>query len=293
MLQLASNSVPLLDNPCELIHSQTQLKVLPAAVPELLSALNDNDIGFVELSKTISKFPAIAARLLFLSNSSWAAPVSEITSVEMACAKLGLSVVKSVSIALAIAAPFDPARCPAFRTEEFWATALLVADAAAWLAEVSSEIDEDKIATVHTSALLHNLGLLWMADTLPNKTNTAFEQAATQPDLCVAQALQNHCGADYCAIGGCLAEAWALPGPILVAMKHHLDFNYSDTNWQIAAITGYAASMVHALDHSIETLPEDLRLERLGIKAEPRDEVYERLESRYEKVREMVKVLFC
>ena len=293
MLQLAPNPAPLLENPCELIHSQTQLKVLPAAVPELLSALNDNEIDFIELSKTISKFPAIAARLLFLSNSSWAAPVCEITTVEKACAKLGLSVVKSVSIALAIAAPFDPTRCPAFRAEEFWATALLVADAAAWLAEASSKIDEDEIATVHTSALLHNLGLLWMADSLPNKTNTAFEQAEAQPDLCVAKTLLTHCGADYCGIGGCLAEAWALPGPILVSMKHHLDFNYSGENWQIATLTGYAASMVHALDHSIEALPEDLRLERLGIKTEVRDEVYERLETRYEKVREMVKVLFC
>lgn len=293
MLQLAPNPPPLLDNPCKLINEQTQIKVLPAAVPELLNALNDNDISFAGLSKTISKFPVIAARLLFLSNSSWAAPVCAITTVEMACAKLGLSVVKSVSVALAIAAPFDPARCPAFRSDEFWATSLLVADAAAWLAAQSSEVDEAQIAMVHTSALLHNLGLLWMADALPDKSNRAFEQAMAQSDLSLVQALQTYCGADYCGIGGCLAKAWNLPGPIWSAMNNHLDFGYVGSDWQVAALTGYAASMVHALEHEIETLPEDLRLERLGIQSEQRDEIYERLAGRDQSVRDMVRVLFC
>ena len=280
-------------NPCDLIDSGTQLTVLPAAVPELLAALNDDELSFKELADTVAQFPTIAARLLFLANSSWAAPVAEITTIEGACAKLGLAVVKSVSVSIAIAAPFDPAKCPAFHSEQFWSSALLVADVASWLAECSEKIDDKDVATVHTAALLHNLGLLWMADSIPGETAQALLMAKNNSDLSLADALKHTCGADYAQVGGCLARAWNLPGVIESAMKNHLDFSYAGDHWQVAQLTGYAATMVHCLNHGIEALPEDMRLERLGVRSEQRDAIFERLQGRYENVREMVRVLFC
>jgi len=76
-------------------------------------------------------------------------------------------------------------------------------------------------------------------------------------------------------------------------MKHHLDFAYAGTHWEIAQLTGYAATLVHELDTEIEALPEDLRLERLGIQSKQRDEVFEQLQDRAQRVQEMVRVLFC
>ncbi len=289
----ASTSEQFDNNPCNLIDSATQLTVLPAAVPELLAALNDDDLSFRELADTVAQFPTIAARLLFLANSSWAAPVAEITTIEGACAKLGLAVVKSVSVSIAIAAPFDPAKCPPFRSEQFWSSALLVADVASALAGHSNQIDESEIATIHTSALLHNLGLLWMADSIPAQTAKALLMAQNNPDLSLASALTQVCGADYAQVGGCLARAWSLPAVIESAMSNHLDFSYSGDHWQVAQLTGYAATMVHCLNHGIDKLPEDMRLERLGIKSEQRDESFEKLQNRYQSVREMVRVLFC
>ncbi len=292
MQQLATNQEAGI-SPCDMINSATQLTVLPASVPELLAALSDDDLSFRELAQTVSQFPTIAARLIFLANSSWAAPVSEITSVEAACAKLGLSVVKSVSISIAIAAPFDPARCRDFHSEKFWSSALLVADTASWLASACNKCEGLEPATVHTCGLLHNLGLLWMADGIPQPTAAAIRLANEQPELSLAQALQQTCGADYATVGGCLARAWELPSLIETAMARHLDFSYDGANWCIAQLVGYAATMVHCLDHGIESLPEDLRQERLGIDSEKRDQVFERLQNRYETVQEMVKVLFC
>ena len=280
-------------SPCDLIDESTQLTVLPAAVPELLAALSDEELTFQRLAAILADFPSIAARLIFLANSAWAAPVEEISSLEKACVKLGLSLVKSVSISIAIAAPFDPAKCLAFQSERFWSTAVLVADAALWLAAHSPHFADDDLGAVHTAALLHNLGLLWMADNLPERTNRAFEIVAADPSLSVPEVLREKCGADHAQIGGCLASAWNFPAMIRAAMQHHLDFSYDGENWPVAQLTGYAASMVHHLDHEIEVLPEDLRLERLGISSASRDAVFERLQQRHEQVHEMVKVLFC
>jgi len=257
------------------------------------TSLSDEDLSFQRLAAVIANFPSIAARLIFLANSAWAAPVGEITSLEKACIKLGLSLVKSVSISIAIAAPFDPAKCPAFESERFWSTALLVADAASWLGQHSRACDGEMQGSIHTAALLHNLGLLWMADNIPERTNRAFEIVADDPSLDLVQVLRDKCGADHAQVGGCLAAAWNFPGLIRVAMAHHLDDSYDGEYWQVAQLTGYAVSMVHGLDHQIATLPEDMRLERLGISSAQRDEVFERLRRRHENVREMVRVLFC
>ncbi len=279
--------------PCNLIDETTRLTVLPAAVPELLAALSDEDLTFHRLAAILADFPSIAARLIFLANSAWAASVEEITSLERACVKLGLSLVKSVSISLAIAAPFDPAKCPAFQGERFWSTALLVADAALWLAAHSPRFNDDDLGSVHTAALLHNLGLLWMVDNLPERTNRVFEIVTAEPSLSVAEILREECGADHAEIGGCLAEAWNFPDMIGTAMRYHLDFSYDGENWPVAQLTGYAVSMVQHLDQEVETLPEDLRLERLGISSASRDGVFKRLQQRRNKVHDMVKVLFC
>ena len=80
---------------------------------------------------------------------------------------------------------------------------------------------------------------------------------------------------------------------IRVAMQYHLDFSYDGENWPVAQLTGYAASMVHHFDQEVERLPEDLRLERLGISSASRDAVFKRLQQRRKKVRDMVRVLFC
>ncbi len=279
--------------PCELIHSGTQLSVLPAAVPELLAVLGDEEISFPELAKKIAEFPTVAARLMFLANSSWAAPVAEITSLEMACAKLGLALVKSVSISLAIAAPFDPGKCPAFRSDRFWSTALLVAEGAAALARRSDQFGEEALGSVHTAALLHNLGLLWLADNMPEAANGAFEQTNENPELSLAEVLRAHCGADHARIGGCLAQAWEFPAMIESAMQNHLDADYAGAHWQIALVTGLAAAMAHCLDHQLEYRLEDPRVARLGIEPAEAVEVFEHLEQRHERVREMVRVLFC
>ncbi|MFV9615600.1 MAG: HDOD domain-containing protein, partial [Gammaproteobacteria bacterium] len=110
-----------------------QIPILPPGVSILFKTLTDDSIGFIELARIIEKFPSIAARLIAVANSSWSSPVTPITSLEMACSRLGFDVVRSTSIALAVAAPFDSNRCPAFNAKYFWTTSLLAADATSWL----------------------------------------------------------------------------------------------------------------------------------------------------------------
>jgi HD-like signal output (HDOD) protein len=94
-----------------------------------------------------------------------------VTSLEATCSRLGLGVVRSTSIALAISAPFNPAKCPSFDLEYYWCSVLLTAEAASRLAAESSSKHEFEPATARAAGLLHNLGLLWLVDRLLHRSS--------------------------------------------------------------------------------------------------------------------------
>ena len=161
-----------------------QLPSMPAGAPYLLKSLTDESIDFVELASVVEKFPGIAGKLISLVNSAWSAPASEVTSLEATCSRLGLGVVRSTSIALAVASPFNSTRCPSFDLEYYWCSVLLTADAASRLVAVSSSKHEFEPATARAAGLLHNLGLLWLADCQQRSTRPWRWLKPVRPSQC-------------------------------------------------------------------------------------------------------------
>ncbi len=293
-MNCAENSVPVSSLNRDIFQDmESSLPVLPSGIPQLLRALTNEDVGFKELAKIIARFPSVAARLIFLANSSWAAPVAEITTIELACAKLGLGVVRSVSLALSVAAPFNPGRCPNFDAEAFWSSALLVADGADFLAQQAKGVPDIEVQSAHTSGLLHNLGLLWLADNLPEQASLGFSLAEDGgAATSLSCALRHTCGTDFTEVGGILGSAWHFPEVLVTGLKCHNDFSYSGQYWHIAALVGCASTMLTALKAGVDSFPDDLRLQRLGIHASERDEAYQRMSERRESIHELVKTLF-
>jgi HD-like signal output (HDOD) protein len=269
-----------------------QLPILPPGASQLLRSLTDDTINYADLAKVIERFPTIAARLISLANSSWSSPASPIVSLESACARLGFAVVRSVGIALAIAAPFNPKKCPGFDAQRYWCSALLTADATAWLSmSVEPDLRIDA-AGARAAGLLHNLGLLWLVDLFPGEANQVFKRTAENSDLNLNQLLIERIGLDYCEAGGVLATAWKLPEPLVVAMVGHANPDYENGHWQWAALVGVAESMSRALLLDCPWQPVDERIERLGFDDETVGQVFDRLSKQSEQTRELAKSLF-
>ncbi|HEB95392.1 MAG TPA: HDOD domain-containing protein [Sedimenticola thiotaurini] len=229
--------------------SSRRLPVIPIGTFDLLAALDDDSIGFREIATVLERFPTIAARLIQLANSSWSSPVAEVSSLDAACSRLGVDVVKSTSVALLVSAPFDPCRCPAFEPRRYWARALAVAEAASHLAAcIGSEAGGGDLQSARTAGLLHNLGLLWLADQLPEPTHLALLKWARDPDVSLDRSLMELAGAGYRQAGGCLARAWGLPSSLVTALEHQgRDRGQADAG-PLAKLTGMAVSMVAAAE---------------------------------------------
>ncbi len=269
-----------------------QLPVLPPGAPFLLKSLSDENISIKELSAIIERFPIIVARLITLSNSAWSSPVTSITSLDVACARLGFGVVRSVSIALAVSAPFNANHCPTFDPERFWCSALLAADASNWLAMAAHSRPGLDSATARAAGLLHNLGILWLTDQLPNEMQQVYTQLRQAPGLPLNEVLQDTFGIDFHVATGRLAQILELPETLVVAMSQQGNIAYRDENWQLASLVGVAVRMVSSLYHELPWQADEYRLHKLSISTTESDEIFERLSAQFERTRELASSLF-
>ncbi len=271
--------------------SSLRLPTLATGTPYLLKSLTNENIGFVELASTVEKFPSIAAKLISLANSAWSAPASPITSLETTCSRLGLGVVRSTSIALAIGTPFDPTRCLCFEPEYFWCSALLTAEAASRLAPISSCRKDLDPSTARAAGLLYNLGLLWLVDRLPSEVDQAFMLVKNNQTESLRQALFNTLGFDQLQAGSYLGNSWDLPELLVGAMTHYADPGYQAAHSEVANIVGLAAKLVSATLKEESCPEQDDRLSRLAIAGENFNDVFDQLNGQLEKFRAIAKVL--
>jgi HD-like signal output (HDOD) protein len=187
----------------------TSLKVpmLESGAALLLLELSDADASIGKIVHLAEMSPAIAAKLLSCANSPWSKPVTPITTVAEACARLGLNVVRTTTIALSIGQPFNPNRCPSFDAQRFWCTSIIASNLAVDLAPAAGV----EPSTARTAALLQNIGMLWLADALPSELDAALICASEGTDCTISQYLRDSCGSTRKESSLYLFKAWDLP----------------------------------------------------------------------------------
>lgn len=271
--------------------SSLRLPTLPAGTPFLLESLTNENIDFIELASIVENFPSIAGKLISLVNSAWSAPAAAITSLETTCSRLGFGVVRSTSIALAVASPFNSIKCLSFDQEYFWCSALLTADAASRLVPLATSENELEPSTARAAGLLHGLGLLWLVDRLPTEVDQALTMVATNQVESLQQALLDVLGFDQAQAGGYLGRSWELPEPLVAAMTHYLDTGYQGSQSAVVSIVGLAVKMVSASLKERPCPEADMRLSQLGISEKNFNDVCEQLNRQLVKTRAIAKVL--
>lgn len=281
------NPPPLLDR-----LGSGRLPVLPSNTPYLLKVLSNDQLDFRELAEVIEQFPTIAGRLIALANSAWSSPVETIASVEQACARLGLAVVRSTSLALAVAAAFDPSRCPEFDAERYWSDALLCAEAASRICSLGRRVDPLEPAAARAGGLLHNLGVLWIADRLPQEFGQAIQRIqASGRELLLQQALQDLLGFDQADAGALLALKWGLPSELEAAMS--LSGEYDLHHQQpMERVVGLAIRLTHELREEQDCPQEDPRVELIGLDVTDCESLDQVLGTQAQRLRELARTLF-
>lgn len=270
----------------------SNVPVLPAGTDELLRLLREPDLHLEELAEALTRFPSIVARLMALANSPWSSPLSPVTSLPQATSRLGIGVVRSVSMALTVAAPFQPHRCPEFDAERFWCCSLLTAEAASLIAQVATDGNGAVMAEARTAGLLRNLGLLWMADRLPETTGAALLAAESTAGLGVDTALYDACGIGHRAAAEYLGKSWNLPARVVDAMSTRGSRGNAGGVVGLPGIVGLADRMVSDLYRYPDEPFDALASRRFGIDLDTARAVHPSLVKQLPAMRALAKSLF-
>lgn len=186
---------------------------------QLLSAVMNDQMPLNELELLLEQHPVVAARLIAVANSAWSAPQGEIVSIQPACARLGMDVVRTVAIALTISSPFDPTQSTNFDIERFWCSGLLMADTASTISpyfQVSPQL-------ARTAGLIRHLGLLWLTDEAPSLVDKALDVVQSEAEVRLNDALTSQCGMSYLEATVYLFRAWNLPNALVTAVDPETD----------------------------------------------------------------------
>lgn len=235
------------------LSEETRLKLFqlkeiapPAGMArEIIRVAGDEQVELDDVVATIERSPEIAARILHCANSAYYGQRSRIHSVRDAVIRvLGLSVTKSLMLAMALSGCFQLRPCPGFSRERHWFVAVATAGLARDLAADLLTPQRPAPATAYMAGLLHNLGLLALVHAFPTELARVFAEAdpVRGEDL-----LRQLVGIDAPTAGSWLAARWGLPEEMAQVMGHHLDPGFRGTNWPLVRLVGLAAQLAGSL----------------------------------------------
>ncbi|MFN0199628.1 MAG: diguanylate cyclase [Planctomycetaceae bacterium] len=199
------------------IWSSTQLPTLPAVAVRLLELIKDPETEIRDIVKVIKTDPAIAAKILKATNSSFFGFKAEVTSIERAVPMLGTTMVTSLAMSFALTDASMSQGPLAAHYQSYWKQSIVHGAVAEVLSKQSRNGLESEFFLV---GLLMDLGRLAMLKTIPREYLPILEKDRDDlRDLYVRE--QEELGINHVDIGVQLMKNWRMPHALIVAVQSH------------------------------------------------------------------------
>jgi HD-like signal output (HDOD) protein len=202
-----------------LLQRTRSLPPLPRHAQTILQLLTDPDLDMMRLAELVEQTPALAARIIGISNSAFFAPGSPVTSIPNAIIRvLGLNLVRDLGISFVLSQPFDLSRCPAFDPQRHWRSAMALALLTQLLAQRIAPNQQLNPSTAYLAGMLRNLGLLALVHIAPDEMHTVLVEANSRTDANLSEIEFRILGIDHTLAGAEIAAAWDLPESIRISI---------------------------------------------------------------------------
>ena len=239
------------DKICELASSLRNLPSLPELYLEIAEALQSPTATAQRISAIASKDPAIAAKLLQLSNSAFFGFSHKVFSVTEAVQLLGVSVIQSLAMAVPIFSSFTRGKCPTFPIDQVWEHSVQtgVLGQRIFGQHLSESFGSEQ---AFCAGILHDIGKIILADGLPEEYATVLKESReTRTPL--ADVERKHFQATHAEVGAYLLALWGLPIPLVEAVANHHHPRHCGT--QELCLAG-VVHIANALEHAQTVHPE-------------------------------------
>ncbi len=187
------------------------LPSMPGVVVEVLRLAKDEEAGIPDFARVISGDPALAAKLLKVSNSSMFGIGQEVKTLDRACMVLGLKTVQLMALSFSLRASVQASDGPWLK--EYWARSLISAVAGR---RFSRHLNLGVHDEAFLCGLLSQLGHLVLMQCRPEEYGRMHEQCAGHWPS--AELQKEVLGFECAAVGAALLKSWELPEPVYLSI---------------------------------------------------------------------------
>ena len=273
------------DKAAALIEGVLDLPTPPMVFAQIVKVVDNPDTSACEVGSIIAEDPAMAAKVLRITNSAYYGLSGTVNSVKQAVVIIGLNGVRSLVVSTSVIDMFKDDRIGREFQDFFWRHSLVTAFGSRMLMRTINPGDPGINELAFSSGLLHDIGKMVMYLQDPDTCHRIQEECASQPSLELG-AEREAFGCTHADVGAKITEKWSLPPQLSSAISyHHAPLDCDDPTHLTDVVHVADALAYHALsDGSIEVgapgiVPEVFG--RSGLKLEAAGEYLEMLKSEY------------
>lgn len=204
------------DRVATLVGGIETLPSRPDAYTAILDAIADPSVEMGDVIDILESDMAMATRLLQLVNSSFFGFSEPVSDTRRAASLLGLNTLRDLVLSIEVfrvgdnVSPRLSRALDALHTRSMWTGAI-----------ASSLIEQRPLrGRAFTAGMLHDIGLLVLAECAPQRLEQAMDRAAAEGET-IEDAERAVNGVTHAEVGAYLLGVWGLPYPILEAAAYH------------------------------------------------------------------------
>lgn len=245
----------------ETIMAAGDLPAMPVVASKVMQLVEDELATAAELARVVASDPAVAARIMKISNSPLYGCQRQTQTLSGAIMLMGFNTLKSLVVVAYLRDVFKPI---GLTEKMLWEHSLGAALAARTIA---GEIRKVHPEQAFLAGLLHDIGKLIMHNHDRGKFHMVIERYYNE-GICFEEAEKSVYSYTHAQLGGCVLKKWNFPEALVTAVMQHHTFDCSDSAGQcqleLTAVTSLADQFCLKLGIGERTPHTEIELTRLA-----------------------------
>jgi HD-like signal output (HDOD) protein/ActR/RegA family two-component response regulator len=225
------------------------LPSFPMIYLDIIKEIESPNSSIQGIAEIVAKDPGITAKILQVVNSAAIGLPEKVNDPVEAVQQLGMTTVRSLALSAQVFSSFKPGRLKKFSADALWSHLMRCGDLARTIMRhegVKFAESED----AYTAGMLHDIGKLMLADSLPDDFDRALKLAENEK-IPLHQAELEIFSATHTGLAAYLFGLWGLPASIIEAVAFHHAPEKSDLK-KFSALT--AVHVANALSDESEAV---------------------------------------
>ncbi len=240
-----------------LIMTASDLPTIPVVATKVMQLIESEGVSAEELARVVSADPAVAARVLKISNSSFYGCQRQIQTLSHAIMMLGYNTLRSLVVAASVKQVYKPY---GLTEKMLWEHSFGAGLAARLIANKTRLVNEEE---AFLGGLFHDIGKIIMNFFDSQQFQKVMEKCYNE-QISFLEAEQQVYSYTHAEVGGLVIKKWNFPEMLMKAVlqHHYFDFGADEEPSQVklTCVVGLANLFCHKLGIGVREPEEDLIL---------------------------------